>query len=351
MAELLGLPERFRSDGDGGGVIEESASGATLCALLAARWRTAGDGPFTHLRAYTSSQAHSSIEKAVRIVGLAPEQLRTLDVDEADGFALRPEVLAAAMAADRAAGLTPFFVVANVGTTSSTAIDPVGALADACAAEGAWLHVDAAHAGSALVCPELRWIVAGLERADSFCMNPHKWLFTNFDCDCFWVADRSALIGALSVLPEYLRNAASESGAVIDYRDWQVPLGRRFRSLKLWMVIRAFGVSGLRESIREHCALARELAGRIAAHPAFELAAPVPFSTVCFRALQPGASPEEQDRLQHRVVERVNAAGPFFLSPTALRGRTTLRVAIGNLRTTREHMDALWELLQEAVAP
>jgi aromatic-L-amino-acid decarboxylase len=340
MAELLGLPDRFRSDGDGGGVIEESASGATLCALLAARWRTAGDGPFTHLRAYTSSQAHSSIEKAVRIAGLAPEQLRTLEVDEADGFALRPDVLAAAMAEDRAAGLTPFFVVANVGTTSSTAIDPVGALADACAAEGAWLHVDAAHAGSALVCPELRWIVDGLDRADSFCMNPHKWLFTNFDCDCFWVADRSALIGALSVLPEYLRNAASESGAVIDYRDWQVPLGRRFRSLKLWFVLRAYGAEGLRHHVRLHIELAQAFAAKVAAHPRLELAAPHPLNLVCFRHV-------DGDEAGEALMAAVNATGRALLTHTRLDDRYVIRVSIGAQATEGRHVDALWDLIDE----
>lgn len=343
MAELLGLPDGFRSDGDGGGVIEESASGATLCALLAARWRAAGDGPFTHLRAYTSSQAHSSIEKAVRIAGLAPEQLRTLEVDEADAFALRADVLAAAMAEDRAAGFTPFFVVANVGTTSSTAIDPVGALADVCAPEGAWLHVDAAHAGSALVCPELRWIVDGLEGADSFCMNPHKWLFTNFDCDCFWVADRSALIGALSVLPEYLRNAASESGAVIDYRDWQVPLGRRFRSLKLWFVLRSYGAEGLRHHVRDHVELAQRFAANIVAHPKLEIAAPHPLNLVCFRHADGDAASEA-------LMAGVNATGRALLTHTRLADRYVIRASIGAQATEARHVDALWALIDGLAA-
>jgi aromatic-L-amino-acid/L-tryptophan decarboxylase len=336
MAELLGLPERFRSSGDGGGVIEESASGATLCALLAARWRTAGDGPFGHLRAYTSSQAHSSVEKAVRIAGLAPDQLRVLDVD-AD-HAVRPESLVAAMAEDLAAGLTPFFVVANVGTTSSTAIDPVAAMADACADVGAWLHVDAAHAGSALVLPELRWMVAGVEGADSFCMNPHKWLLTNFDCDCFWVADRGALIGALSVLPEYLRNAASESGAVIDYRDWQVPLGRRFRSLKLWFVLRSYGAAGLRHHVREHIDLAQDLAARVTEHPRLELAAPHPLNLVCFRHVDGDAATEA-------LLEALNATGRVLLTHTRLDDRYVIRASIGAAATTSVHVDALWDLI------
>lgn len=337
MAELLGLPERFRSDRDGGGVIEDSASGATLCALLAARWRAAGDGPFTHLRAYASTEAHSSIEKAVRIAGLHPDQLRLVDVDGA--FALRPDVLATAMAEDRAAGLTPCFVVANVGTTSSTAIDPVAAVADVCAAEGAWLHVDAAHAGSALVCPELRWMVDGLDRAGSFCVNPHKWLLTNFDCDCFWVADRTALIGALSVLPEYLRNAASESGAVIDYRDWQLPLGRRFRALKLWFVLRTYGAEGLRHHVRDHIELTQAFAARVARHPRLELMAPHPLNLLCFRVI-------DGDDATEQLLTALNATGRVLLTHTRLQGHFTIRVSIGAQATQARHVDALWALLE-----
>jgi aromatic-L-amino-acid decarboxylase len=338
MAELLGLPERFRSDGDGGGVIEESASGATLCALLAARWRAAGDGPFDRLRVYTSTQAHSSVEKAVRIAGLRPDQLRLIDVDAS--FALRPDALATAMAEDRAAGLTPCCVVANVGTTSSTAIDPLSPIAEVCAAHGAWLHVDAAHAGSALVCPELRWIVDGVERADSFCMNPHKWLFTNFDCDCFWVADRAALVGALSVVPEYLRNAASESGAVVDYRDWQVPLGRRFRSLKLWFVLRAYGAEGLRHHVREHVALTQRLAARLRAHPRLEVVAPHPLNLVCFRHTDGDAATEA-------LLHSLNATGRVLLTHTRLDDRFVIRVSIGAQATEARHVDALWDLIEE----
>ncbi len=339
MADLLALPDRFRSAGAGGGVIQDSASSATLCALLAARWRAAGDGPFDHLRCYTSSQAHSSIEKAVRVAGLHPGQLRVID-DLDEGFAVRPEALAAAMAADRAAGLVPCFVVANVGTTSSTAVDPVRSLAEVCRTEGAWLHVDAAHAGSALVLPELRWMADGLELADSFCMNPHKWLLVNFDCDCFWVADRSALIGALSVLPEYLRNAASESGAVVDYRDWQVPLGRRFRSLKLWFVLRSYGVSGLREHIRCHIRLAQGLAERIDAHPNLVLAAPHPLDLVCFRHV-------DGDEASERLMAAANASGRVLLTHTRLDGRFVIRVAVGTQATERRHVDELWALVAD----
>jgi aromatic-L-amino-acid decarboxylase len=228
VVDLLALPDRFRSSGAGGGVIQDSASSAALCALLAARER-AGDVARDTITGYVSTETHSSVEKGWRVAGLRPDLLRKVPVDAA--YALDPGALARLIAGDVAAGLHPIFAVATVGTTSSNAMDPIAAVADAVAPHGIWLHVDAAMSGTAAVCPEHRWIHAGLERADSYCFNPHKWMFTNFDCDCFYVADRAALIRALSILPEYLRNEASESGAVIDYRDWQIPLGRRFRAL------------------------------------------------------------------------------------------------------------------------
>ena len=341
MVELLGLPGRFHSGGAGGGVIQDSASGATLCALLAARFRVASDGPFDRLRAYTSTQAHSSIEKAVRIAGLHPEQLRVIQVD--DAFAMDAHALAKAMQADRDAGLVPFFAVATVGTTSSTAVDPVAAIADVAADHGVWLHVDAAHGGAALVCPELRWIAEGLDRADSVCMNPHKWLLTNFDCDCFWVADRSALVGALSVLPEYLRNAATESGAVIDYRDWQVPLGRRFRSLKLWFVLRSYGAEGVRHHVREHVDLAQSFAARVAGHPRLELAAPHPLNLVCFRHV-------DGDERTERLLAALNDTGRVLLTHTKLADRFVIRVSIGAQATEERHVDALWTLVEGLAA-
>jgi aromatic-L-amino-acid decarboxylase len=223
-----------------------------------------------------------------------------------------------------------------VGSTSSTAVDPVRAMTAACATEGTWLHVDAAHAGSALVAPELRWMVDGLDGADSFCMNPHKWLLTNFDCDCFWVADRGALIGALSVLPEYLRNEASASGSVVDYRDWQIPLGRRFRSLKLWFVLRSYGADGLRAHVRGHIAMAQALAERIAAHPRLELAAPHPLNLVCFRHVDGDAASEQ-------LFTAINASGRAFLTHTRLADRFVIRVAIGTQATTAAHVDQLWD--------
>jgi aromatic-L-amino-acid decarboxylase len=244
------------------------------------------------------------------------------------------------MADDRAAGATPCLVVATVGTTSSTAIDPVRAAGEICRREGAWLHVDAAYAGSAAVCPELRWIHDGLELADSYAFNPHKWLLTNFDCCCFYVTDRAALVRALSILPEYLRNTATESGSVIDYRDWQVPLGRRFRALKLWFVIRHYGAEGLRRHIRSHVAAARELAAAVAADPGFELAAPALLGLVCLRH-------RGGDDVNQAVLDRVNASGRLHLTHTRLDGKLTLRVAVGGARTERHHVLRAWEQIRD----
>lgn len=344
LVELLDLPARFRSDGAGGGVIQDSASSATLTAIVAAREAATGGDPtvLARLRAYTSDQAHSSVEKGIRVAGLTAGQLRLVDTD-AD-HAMRPDALAAAVAADVAAGALPFLVVATVGTTSSMAVDPVAAVAgvldDVDLGDGRrpWLHVDAAMAGSAAVVPELRPLVNdGLARADSWCFDPHKWLFTNFDCDVLYVADRAALIGALSVLPEYLRDEASESGAVIDYRDWHVPLGRRFRSLKLWFVLRRYGAVGLAHHVREHVRLAEGLAARVVAHPALELAVPRSLNLVCLAHV-------DGDAATQRCIDAVNASGAF-VTHTRLAGRLVLRICIGQTRTVARHVDALWEAL------
>jgi aromatic-L-amino-acid decarboxylase len=254
---------------------------------------------------------------------------------------MRPDELARQIAADRAAGLRPFFCCASLGTTSSLAFDPVRAIGEICRDAGLWLHVDAAMAGVAAICPEHRWLNDGVELASSYATNAHKWLFTNFDCDLFWVADRAALISALSILPEYLRNAASESGAVIDYRDWHVPLGRRFRSLKLWFVLRHYGAEGLRAALREDVALAQELAARVEAHPNLELAAPAPLSLVCLRH-------RHGDDATRALMQAVNADGGVFLTHTVLDGSYTVRVSIGTLATERRHVDRLWTLIAAA---
>jgi len=341
MAELLGLPERFRSDGAGGGVLQDSASSATLCALLAARERStggSGDSPAAQLVIYATSEAHSSVEKAARIAGLGSKGVHLIPIDE--HHAMRPDALDAALTEDVAAGRTPCLVVATVGTTGSNAIDPVAAIAEITARHGAWLHVDAAMSGIAALCEELRWLHDGLDRADSYCVNPHKWMLTNFDCDCFYVADREPLVRALSILPEYLRNVASDSGAVVDYRDWQVPLGRRFRALKLWFVIRHYGGSGLRRHVREHVALAQEFADWVRADRSWELAAPAPLNLVCVRH-------RDGDAVTQQVLERLNASGAAYLTHTRLDDRFVLRVAIGGSATGRAHVERLWHLLRD----
>ncbi len=346
LVDLLGLPPHFRSTSTGGGVIQDSASSAALCAILAARERATGgqsnlDGAGNALTAYVSSQTHSSVEKGVRIAGLGSNHLRVIEVD--GQYAMRPDRLAEAIAADKAAGLRPCFTCATVGTTSSTAFDPLREIAAVCRQHGVWLHVDAALAGTAGLCPEFRDLFDGLELADSYCFNPHKWMFTNFDCNCFFVADRAQLIRTLSILPEYLRNQATESGAVIDYRDWQVPLGRRFRALKLWFVIRSFGVAGLQERIRKHVELARELAGWVRQDARFELAAPVRLGLVCFRH-------QGGDAVNQQILDMLNASGRLLLTHTRLDSKLTLRLSIGQTNTERRHVETAWKLIQEAAA-
>jgi aromatic-L-amino-acid/L-tryptophan decarboxylase len=343
MADLVGLPVRFKSGGAGGGVIQDSASSAVLCALLAARERASGfqtnqAGCNRTLVAYTSPHAHSSVEKAVRVAGLGSQQLRLVETDA--HCALRPDILKQRVAADRARGLQPFFVSATLGTTSTTGFDPLPEIAELCHEHALWLHVDGAMYGSAAVCPEFRSWQAGIERADSYAFNPHKWLFTNFDCDCFYVADRAALVRALSVLPEYLRNQATESGAVIDYRDWHIPLGRRFRALKLWFVIRHYGVEGLRYHIRRHVQLAQEFAGWVQSSSEFELLAPAPLNLVCF-AHRAG------DEFNRRLLEKLNATGRVYLTHTVLNGRFTLRFCVGQTNTEAEHVRRAWELIRQ----
>ena len=343
LADMLGLPEKFKSSGTGGGVLQDTASSAALCGLLAARERTTNfqsneRGCDGRLVAYTSTQAHSSIEKAVKIAGLGRQSLRVIEVD--DRFALRPAALARQIAQDRQAGLTPCFVSATVGTTSSNAFDPLPEIGRICREQQLWLHVDGAMCGTAALCPEFRHFQRGLELADSYAFNPHKWMFTNFDCDCFFVADRAALIKTLSVLPEYLRNKATESGAVIDYRDWHIPLGRRFRALKLWFVIRHYGVEGLRHHVRRHVALAQNFARWVEGSSDFELAAPAPLNLVCFRH-------RGGDEISRQLLDRLNRTGALYLTHTVLNGRYTLRFCVGQTHTEARHVEQAWQRIQE----
>lgn len=346
IAQMLGLPESFLSTGKGGGVIQDSASSATLCALLAARERTTKlqsneRGCDGKLIAYTSSQGHSSIEKAVKIAGMGRQNLRLIEVD--DVFAMRPDMLREAIESDKKNGLTPCFVCATVGTTSSNAMDPIEAIGHICREHNIWLHVDAAMSGTAALCPEFRFIHEGLEFADSYCFDPHKWMFTNFDCDCFYVTDRNELINTLSVMPEFLRNKATESGSVIDYRDWQIPLGRRFRALKLWFVIRYYGVEGLQHHIREHVRLAKQFAEWVKHDERFELVAPVPLNLVCFRH-------KSGDEINQKLMDNLNGSGDLFLTHTKLEGKLTLRLSVGQTNTQARHVERAWRHIQEEAA-
>ena len=346
LVPLLGLPEKFLSTSTGGGVIQDTASSASLCAILAARERSTQlasnrSGCDGRLTAYCSTQTHSSIEKGVKIAGMGGDNLRVIEVDE--NFAMQPEALARRIAADRQAGLIPSFVCATVGTTSSVAVDPLPAIGRICREHGVWLHVDAAMSGPAALCPEFRWIHDGVEFADSYCFDPHKWMFTTFDCDCFYVADRAHLIQTLSVLPEYLKNKATESGAVIDYRDWHIQLGRRFRALKLWFVIRHYGVQGLQHHFRENIRLAQEFAGWVREDPRFEIAAPALINLVCFR-LRSG------DADNQKLLDRLNQSGRMYLTHTRLNDKLTLRFHVGQSSTEARHVEQAWQWIREMAA-
>jgi aromatic-L-amino-acid/L-tryptophan decarboxylase len=345
LRQMMGLPADFR------GHINDTASMSSLLALTAARQRAreydvrhrgmAGRTDLPTLRIYASEQAHSSIGKAAIVIGVGLDNLRKIPTDK--DFRMDPAALAAAIKEDRAAGMRPLAVVATVGTTSTTSIDPVPEIAEICRREGLWLHVDAAYAGTAAICPELRAIMPGLGLADSLVTNPHKWLFVPVDCSVLFVRDPALFRETFSIVPHYLSTSETDATNLMDYG---VQLGRRFRSLKLWMVIRAFGVSGLQERIRNHCRLAREFAGWVAAEPGFELIAPVPFSTVCFRAT-PNLPPVKQDEFNARLLQSVNAAGPVLVSHTQLNDRYVMRIAIGNLRTQERHIATAWELIRE----
>lgn len=343
LVSMLDLPRKFLSSSTGGGVIQDTASSAALCALLAGRERATNyssnrKGCDGQLIAYASTQTHSSLQKATMIAGIGVENLRLIEVDE--NFAMRPEALAQRVEADKRAGMTPCFVCATMGTTSSNAMDPIAAIGEICRRHKVWLHVDAAMSGTAMLCPEFRHLQNGVEQADSYNFNPHKWMFTNFDCNCFWIGDRKALIQTLSILPEYLRNQATESGAVIDYRDWHIQLGRRFRSLKLWFVIRHYGVEGLQHHIREHVRLAQEFADWVRNDERFEVPVPVPLNLVCFRH-------KRGDATNQAIMDRLNRSGDLFLTHTKLNGKLTLRLCVGQTHTSARHVKKAWERIQE----
>ncbi|MBA0605293.1 hypothetical protein Godav_017882 [Gossypium davidsonii] len=419
LAKMLKLPEDFLSAGQGGGVIQGTASEAVLVVLLAARdkvLRRVGKDALEKLVVYASDQTHSSLQKACQIAGIHPENCRLLKATSSTNYALSPEFLSETISQDLTIGLIPFFLCATVGTTSSTAVDPLLSLGKIAKSNGMWFHVDAAYAGSACVCPEFRHYMDGVEVADSFNMNAHKWFLTNFDCSALWVKDRSALVQALSTNPEFLKNkvwfssvlmeililpksqkflvtvlgslsagemictedrnglmdsenlkksssinplmdiklisshdldTASQANMVVDYKDWQVPLGRRFRSLKLWMVLRLYGLENLQCYIRNHIKLAKHFENLIAQDPRFEVVTPRIFSLVCFRLLPVRNNESHGNKLNHQLLDAVNSTGSAFISHTVLSGKYILRFAVGAPLTEEKHVNAAWKVLQD----
>lgn len=363
LGRLCGLPEKFLfgeggtggASSKGGAVIQGTASEAAVVAMVAARKRASERKPGARPVVYCSSQAHSSIVKAAMICGIAsgPEDhaaVRQIEVDASR--AMRTDLLERAMAEDAAAGRVPCMVTATLGTTSSLAFDDLPAVAAVAGRHGAWVHVDSAMAGAATVCPEYRWMLRGLELADSYCFNPHKWLLVNFDCDCLYVADRAAITSALSITPEYLKNAASAAGAVVDYRDWQVPLGRRFRALKLHFVLQTYGAEGLRAYIREHVRLGGVFADLVRADKRFELVDHSRgMNLVCFRpAPRAGETPAQTDARAKGLLDAINRGGAAYLTHTVIpfvtpgdaSVRTVLRMSIGSTFTQERHVREAW---------
>ena len=349
LRQMIGLPTGFS------GVITDTASVSSLVALAAAREALhqqirergmAGRTDLGRLRLYCSDQAHSSIDKAAIVLGIGQEGVRKIPSD--DAFRMMPDTLERAIDEDRRDGWIPFCVVATAGTTSTTSIDPVPAVAEICRRECLWLHVDGAYGGVAGIVPELRPLLTGIEHADSMVVNPHKWMFTPIDCSVLFTRRTDVLWQAFSLVPDYLKTVEKN---VTNYMDWGVQLGRRFRALKLWFVIRSFGVEGIRSHIRAHCALAQEFAGWIDASPTFERLAPVPLSVVCFRFHPKGMDDEGRlEQLNMRLLDAVNANGEVFLSHTKLHGRYSLHLAVGNLATRKRHIARAWTLLQECAS-
>jgi aromatic-L-amino-acid/L-tryptophan decarboxylase len=341
LRQMLGLPEGLS------GVIQDTASTGTLSALLTARERATNfesneKGLRRPLAAYATRETHSSLEKGIKIAGYGRENLRMIETDE--NFAMLPEKLEAAILRDQAAGRQPAIVVATLGTTSSTAVDPIREIGEIAARCGLWLHVDAAYAGTAAVCPENRWILDGAEYMDSFLFNPHKWMLTNFDCSAYFVKDPGALIRTFEIHPEYLKTDADPY--VKNYRDWGIQLGRRFRALKLWFVLRSYGVEGLQAYVREHMRLAQLFKGWVESEPKFEILAPVPFGLVCFR-FNDGRSEEALTKINKALLDRLNASGTVALSHTVLGKKYAVRMAIGTRTTEERHVRAAWELIRE----
>jgi aromatic-L-amino-acid decarboxylase len=344
LREMTGLPSTFE------GVIQDSASSATLAAIITAREKVTsfavndeGSGSVGSLRVYCSIQAHSSVDKAVKICGIGIKNLVKIGVK--DDFSMDPALLQKAIEEDREKGFIPCCIVATIGTTGTTAIDPLRAIGEICSKNDIWLHVDAAMAGTALILPEFRWMIDGKEYVDSLLFNPHKWMFTNFDCTAFFIKDAGALIKTFEILPEYLKTRTR--GIVNDYRDWGIPLGRRFRALKLWSVIRSYGTEGLRKKIREHISFAARLKEMIMKEPDFEILAPVVINVVCFRYCPEGRDEKELNSLNEKLNHQINDSGRIYLSHTMINGKYSLRMVTGQTNVTFLHVEKAWEIIKE----
>jgi aromatic-L-amino-acid decarboxylase len=348
LRDAIGLPKNFT------GVIQDSSSSSTLVALLTAReWKSGyaiNQSGFTgkeKFRIYTSTQAHSSVDKDVRIAGFGIDNLVKIGTD--NNFALDAAELEAAIVKDKANGFTPLCVVSTIGTTSSTAIDPIAAISDICTRHGLWHHIDASYAGSALILPELRWMSEGADRCDSFVFNPHKWLFTNFDCSAYFVRDKQALVNTFSIMPEYLKTP--EDRLVNNYRDWGVPLGRRFRALKLWFVIRSYGVEGMRQRLRDHIAYGQWVKEQVESTPGFELMAPVPLNLVCFRLHPDGVNDDAKlDEINSTFIQQLNGSGKILLTQTRLNNKFVIRFVAGQTHATLDTVKKGWYLIRSAAS-
>ncbi|KAA8514878.1 hypothetical protein F0562_018057 [Nyssa sinensis] len=354
LGKMLTLPKSFLFSGGGGGVMQGTTCEAMLCTLTAARDQTLsriGRESIGKLVVYASDQTHFALKKASQIAGINPMNFRAITTTKSTAFELSPEALRSAILSDVEAGLVPLFLCATVGTTSSTAVDPLGPLCDVAKDYGIWVHVDAAYAGSACICPEFRHFIDGVEGANSFSLNAHKWFFTTLDCCCLWVKDPNALIKALSTDPECLRNKATESKQVVDYKDWQIALSRRFRAMKLWLVLRTYGISNLRNLIRSHVNMAKHFEELIGMDKRFEVMAPRHFAMVCFRVSASAMGKDEKycssNELNGKLLESINASGRVYMSHAVIGGVYVIRFAVGATLTNYGHVTMAWKVVQE----
>jgi aromatic-L-amino-acid decarboxylase len=344
MRDMIGLPKEFA------GVIQDTASTSTICSLLTARENvtnyevnSSGLNNKGILTTYCSTETHSSIEKAVKIIGLGKENLRKVAVNE--NYAMKSDALEEAIELDLDNGIKPMAVIATIGTTGSTAIDPLKEIGEICTKHKIWLHVDAALAGTALILPEKRWMIEGIESVDTFVFNPHKWMFTNFDCSAYFIKDPEALVRTFEILPEYLK---TKTEGVNNYRDWGLQLGRRFRALKLWFVIRHYGISGLQQKVRFHLDLTNIILNKIENSVDFELLAPITLNTICFRLKPSTISDEERlNRLNEELLDRLNKSGKLYLTHTKLKGKFTLRFVVGQTEVQERHVTQAWNLIEK----